>query len=99
MDRPKIRLLADRILVEVQKTAEVKTASGLIIPETASKESALVGKVLRTSKKVATNTEEDEQILEGDLVLFSKFAGSDVLYNQKEYKVLRITDLFGVLEE
>ena len=100
MDKPKIRLLADRVLVEITKDKEeVKTASGIILPDTNSDEKALTGKVLRVSTRVSTCEVEEDKVYEGEIVLFSKFAGSDIKYKGKDYKVLRITDLFGALED
>lgn len=100
MNAPKIRLLADRVLVSVAKQIELKSAGGIIIPSSATEESAMIGKVLRVSEKITKETKlKYEKVSEGDDVLFSKFAGSDVQYNGAGYKILRITDLFGVIEK
>lgn len=98
MEAPKIRLLADRVLVEVTKSTEAVTKSGIIIPETASQEKALVGEVLRVSTRVEKCEVEEDKVYVGEQVLFSKFAGTDVHYKGKDFKVLRITDIIGAEE-
>lgn len=96
-----VRLLADRVLVKVDKVEERKTAGGIIIPQTNAPdmEQARTGTVLRVSPRVATDTNEADRINIGDRIIFSKFAGSDLLWEHEEYKVMRITDIFGVIEE
>lgn len=99
MSKPNIRLLADRVLVKVKKQEEAVTVSGIILPDTNSEEKALTGEVLRVSKRVEDCKVEEDKIEVGEVVLFSKFAGSDISYEGKQYKILRITDLFGAVEE
>lgn len=105
--RPNIRLLADRVLVEVQPAKEVKTASGIILPETSKGDAVSKteqGLVLRVSERIKNldpaKSKEDEwdKIEEGELVLFSSFAGSKMFYKGKEYSILRITDIYGAVE-
>lgn len=100
MDAPKIRLLADRVLVTVPtKKEEAVTASGIILPNTDSDEKAMLGIVLRVSVRVTDCEVEADKVAVGEQVLFSKFAGTDVEYKNKSYKVLRITDIIGAVEE
>jgi len=82
-----------RVLVE-RVEEENKTASGIIIPDNA-KEKPLQGKVIAVSKEV----EEDEynSIKEGDVVVFAKYAGSDITLDGKEYLVLNTDDILGIL--
>ena len=97
MSELKIRLLADRVLVEVIKPAEQKTASGIILPEAVikSQEKSLQGKVLKVSKKIEDCEVEEDKVYTGNIVLFSQYAGTDLLFEDKEYKVLRITDVIA----
>ena len=82
-----------RVLVE-RKEEENKTASGIIIPDNA-KEKPLMGTVIAVSKEV----EEDEynSIKEGDIVVFAKYAGSDITLDGKEYLVLNTDDILGII--
>ncbi len=89
----KIKPLDDRVLLEPMP-AEEKTASGLIIPDTA-KEKPRVGTV------IAVGTDEDlkEKIKEGNKVLFAKYGGDEVEMNGKEYRILQRSDILGVVED
>jgi chaperonin GroES len=84
-----------RVLVE-RMEEESKTASGIIIPDNA-KEKPLEGKVVAISKEV----EEDENlpINEGDIVVFAKYAGTDITIDGKEYLVLNTDDILGKIEK
>ena len=84
-----------RVLVE-RLEEEAKTASGIIIPDNA-KEKPLEGKVVAVSKEV----EEDENlpINEGDIVVFAKYAGTDITIDGKEYLVLNTDDILGKIEK
>jgi chaperonin GroES len=84
-----------RVLVE-RVEEEAKTASGIIIPDNA-KEKPLEGKVIAISKEV----EEDENlpINEGDIVVFAKYAGTDITIDGKEYLVLNTDDILGKIEK
>jgi len=91
----KIRPLFDRIYVE-RIEVEEKTASGLYIPEGA-KEKGQTGKVLATGKKVdATGNNSDFQVKVGDVVLFGKYAGTDI---DDKHVVLKEDDVLCVIED
>lgn len=99
MDRPKVRLLADRLLVQVvNDTTEQRTAGGIIIPNTSKNEQAMVGKVLAISKKIEKCEVEEDKVAVGEQVLFSKYAGTEMNYKGRDFRVLRITDIIGAEE-
>lgn len=99
MDRPKVRLLADRLLVQVVNyTTEQRTAGGIIIPNTSKNEQAMVGKVLAISKKIEKCEVEEDKVAVGEQVLFSKYAGTEMNYKGRDFRVLRITDIIGAEE-
>lgn len=89
----KIKPMDDRVLVELVEE-EAKTASGLIIPDTA-KEKPRVGKV------VAVGTDEDlqEKIKAGNKILFAKYGGEEIELEGKEYKIVQRSDILAVLED
>ncbi len=97
MNTPKIRLLADRVLVEIIKKQVGQTASGIFLPNT-SEEKSLQGEVLRVSKKITDCELEEDKVTVGEVIIFSMYAGTDISLNQKEYKILRITDVIGAVE-
>lgn len=87
-----IRPLADRVLVE-PTAAEETTLGGIIIPDSA-KEKPLRGTVLA----VGTGTKDDPMVLkEGDNVLFGKYAGTEIEYENKKYLIMRQSDVLAVL--
>ncbi len=87
----KIKPMDDRILVELVEQ-ESKTASGLIIPDTA-KEKPTIGKV------VAVGTDEDLQqhIKVGDKVLFGKYGGEELTFDGHDYKIIQRNDILAVI--
>ncbi|MFO7701746.1 co-chaperone GroES [Psychroflexus maritimus] len=87
-----IKPLADRVLVEPQ-AAETKTASGIIIPETA-KEKPQRGKVVAvgSGKKDHTMT-----VKEGDLVLYGKYAGTELKLEGTDYLIMREDDILAIV--
>jgi chaperonin GroES len=83
--------LGKRVLIE--RLEEVKTtASGIIIPDNA-KEKPLTGKVVAVSSKIA----DKKDLAVGDTVFFGKYAGTEVLVNGRDYLVMTIDDILGIL--
>lgn len=87
----KFRPLDKRVVLE-RVEEEKKTSSGIIIPDNA-KEKPLVGVVKAISKKI----EKDCDFKVGDSVIFDKYKGSEIKVDGKEYIVLEVEDLLGVL--
>ena len=94
-----IRPLQDRIIVE-RVEEESKTAGGIIIPDTVSKEKPQEGKVVAAGKGKVTPEGKvlPLDVKEGDLVLFGKYAGSEIKVDGKEYLIMREDDILGVVE-
>ena len=92
MSKVNIKPLADRVLVE-SAAAEEKTASGIIIPDTA-KEKPQKGKVVAVG-----NGKKDEPLTvkEGDEVLYGKYAGTEITIDGKEYLIMRESDIFAII--
>ncbi|WP_046470044.1 co-chaperone GroES [Allosalinactinospora lopnorensis] len=94
-----LKPLDDRVIVRTLE-AEQTTASGLVIPDTA-KEKPQEGEVLAVGpgrlddngKRVALDVKV------GDVVLYSKYGGTEVKYNNEEYLVLSARDLLAVIEK
>ncbi|MEG1635346.1 MAG: co-chaperone GroES [Rikenellaceae bacterium] len=87
-----IKPLADRVLIE-PKAAEMKTAGGLIIPDSA-KEKPLEGIVVAVG---AGTTDVKMEVKVGDKVLYGKYAGTEITVEGKEYLIMRQNDLFAIL--
>ncbi|MBN2747078.1 MAG: co-chaperone GroES [Bacteroidales bacterium] len=87
-----IKPLGTRVLIEVSES-EVKTASGLIIPDSA-KEKQQKGTVVAVGK--GTESEKME-VKTGDTVLFGKYAGTEVEDNGKKYLILNQSDILAII--
>ncbi len=92
MSKVSLKPLADRVVVQAA-AAEEKTASGIIIPDTA-KEKPQKGKVIAvgTGKK-----DEPLTVKVGDTVLYGKYAGTEINVEGKEYLIMRESDIFAIV--
>lgn len=92
MSNVNIKPLADRVLVE-PAAAEEKTASGIIIPDTA-KEKPQRGKIVAVG-----NGKKDEPLTvkAGDTVLYGKYAGTEISIEGKDYLIMRESDIFAII--
>ena len=92
-----IKPLEDKIVVQASE-AEATTASGLVIPDTA-KEKPQEGEVL----SVGPGRIDDKgnrvplDIAAGDVVIYSKYGGTEVKYNGEEYLILSARDVLAVI--
>ena len=87
-----IKPLADRVVVE-PKEAETKTASGLYIPDTA-KEKPQQGTVIA----VGHGTKDVEmEVKVGDVVLYGKYAGTEVSFEDKKYLIMKQSDILAII--
>ncbi|NJD90732.1 MAG: co-chaperone GroES [Geobacter sp.] len=93
-----LRPLQDRIIVK-RVEEETKTAGGIFIPETA-KEKPQRGQVVAAGK--GKKTEEGKvlplDVKVGDIVLFGKYAGTEVKVDGDEYLMMREDDILAVVE-
>lgn len=92
MSKVNFKPLADRVLVE-PAAAEEKTASGIIIPDTA-KEKPQRGEVVAigTGKK-----DEPINVKIGDQVLYGKYSGTEISIDGKEYLIMKEADIYGIV--
>jgi len=92
-----IRPLQDRVLVE-RVEAEDKTASGIIIPDTA-KEKPQEGKVVAVGpgKRLDNGSIQEMGVKKGDKIFFSKYGGTEVKVDGEDYIIMREDDILGVL--
>ncbi|OZU87360.1 co-chaperone GroES [Virgibacillus indicus] len=91
-----IKPLGDRVVIELVEQEE-KTASGIVLPDSA-KEKPQEGKVVAVgSGKVENGEKIALEVAEGDRIIFSKFAGTEVKYEGTEYLILRENDILAVI--
>ena len=93
-----VRPLGDRILVEPAEEKEVKKG-GIIIPDTA-KEKPTEGIVvaLGTGKIDDNGKKVPFEVKKGDRVLVSKYGGTEIKLNDKDYKILSTDDILAIIE-
>ena len=94
-----IRPLYDRIIVK-RFAAQEKTESGIIIPDTA-KEKPYEGEIIAVGKG---SIQEDGTLIplevkKGDLIIFGKYAGTEITLDGEEYLMMKESDVFGIIEE
>ena len=87
-----IKPLADRVLVKPTPAEEV-TVAGIIIPDSA-KEKPLKGTVLATG---SGTKDEDMVVKEGDVVLYGKYAGTEVSFEDKDYLIMKQSDILAII--
>jgi chaperonin GroES len=92
MSKVNITPLADRVVVE-PAAAEERTASGIIIPDTA-KEKPQRGNVVAVG---AGKKDEPMTVKVGDSVLYGKYSGTEVSIEGSDYLIMRESDIFAVV--
>lgn len=92
-----LKPLGDRVIIEVVEKEE-KTIGGIVLPDTA-KEKPQQGRVLAVG--TGRVTEQGERIAldvkENDLVIYSKYAGTEVKHEGKEYLIVRESDILAIV--
>lgn len=92
MDKLNIKPLGDRVVVK-PAPAEEKTASGIIIPDTA-KEKPQQGIVVAVADKDKDN---DIRVKTGDKVLYGKYAGTEISINDNDYLIMSQSDILAII--
>lgn len=95
----KLRPLADRVVVEPSEREETFAGGMLVLPETA-KEKPQQGTILAVGQG---RRDEDGELIPmdvkvGDLVLFAKYAGTEIKLDGKKVLILKESDILGVVE-
>ncbi len=87
----KVKPLADRVMVKLEKT-EAKTAGGIIIPDTAQE---------KTQNGVVVEIGDDKDVIKvsvGQKVMYDKYAGTQVKIDGVEHLILKMSDIIAVIE-
>lgn len=92
MSEVKIKPLGDRVLVEPQQ-AEEKTASGIIIPDSA-KEKPQKGTVIAVGPGTK---DENMEVKVGDTVLYGKYAGTELGIDNNDYLIMKQSDILAII--
>jgi chaperonin GroES len=92
MSEVKIKPLADRVLIKPEE-AEDKTASGIIIPDTA-KEKPQKGTVIAAGPGTK---DEKMEVKVGDTVLYGKYSGTELSFDGKDYLIMKQSDILAII--
>lgn len=92
----KIRPIFDRVVL-LPKEAESETKSGIILPTVAQNQSQEAEVVAIGDGTTFEGKDVGMRIKVGDRVIFSKYAGSEVVIDEKKYIIIRQTDILAVL--
>ena len=92
-----IKPLGDRVVIKVSE-GDMKTASGIVLPDTA-KEKPQEGEVVAvgTGKMLDNGTRAQMEVKTGDKVIFSKYSGSEFKVDEQNYLIVRESDILAVL--
>ena len=93
MSKLNIKPLADRVLIE-PAAAETKTASGIIIPDTAQ-EKPQKGSIVAVGKGTKENP---ITVKVGDNVLYGKYAGTELKYDGEDYLIMKESDILAIIK-
>lgn len=94
-----LKPLSSHVVVE-PVVQEEKTASGIFLPDTASKEKPQQGKVIAVGigKYTENGTLVKPEVKAGDEVVFAKYSGTPIKHEGKEYLILEERDILAVVE-
>ncbi len=97
MEKSKIQPLGDRVLIEPLE-AEEKTASGIVIPDSA-REKQQKGKVIAIGKGRVSDEGKltPLQVRVNDQVLFGRYSGTEVKIAGNEYLIVKEEDILGII--
>jgi len=92
----KLKPLRDRVVIQASEAEDV-TKSGIVLPDTA-KEKPQEGKVVA----VGSGKEKDGKVIPlevkvGDKVIYSKYAGTEIKVDGKDYLILREEDILAIV--
>jgi chaperonin GroES len=90
-DHMKVKPLADRVMVKLEKN-EAKTAGGIIIPDTAQE---------KTQTGVVVAIGDDKEVITvkvGDKVMYDKYAGTQVKIDQEEHLIVKMADIIAIID-
>ncbi|MBN6187710.1 co-chaperone GroES [Aneurinibacillus sp. BA2021] len=92
-----LKPLGDRVIIEPIAKEET-TASGIVLPETA-KEKPQEGKIVAVGSGRIENGERIAlEVQEGNRVIYSKYAGTEVKFDNKEFLIMRESDILAIVD-
>jgi chaperonin GroES len=95
MNKINFKPLSNRVVLDIIK--ENKSPGGLIIPESAKPGTSLKGIIVAVSEEEVDNKPLIQNVKIGDEVLFDIYAGQVIDVDNKQYIIMRETEIFGIL--
>ena len=94
----KLKPLGDRVVVRAKDDQDARPPSGLVIPDTA-KEKPVLGEVLAVGPGEVNDQGERTpmDVKEGDTVVYSKYGGTEIKFEDQEYLILSSRDLLAII--
>ncbi|HDN19859.1 co-chaperone GroES [Candidatus Bipolaricaulota bacterium] len=89
----KVKPLGNRVLVKKIEEEERRTPGGIVLPESVKDEKAVRGEV------VALGTADKFDVKEGDKVLISAYAGTEIRMGEEKFLLVKSNDILAVIEE
>jgi len=95
-----LRPLGDKILIK-RDEAQTKTSSGIFLPETSKEKpmTATIEAVGNGSLNADTGARIPLSVKKGERILISKWAGTEVKLNDKEFLIIAEDDILAVIED
>lgn len=93
----KLEPLGDRVVIQYQE-AEEKTESGIILPDSAKEKPQEAVVIAVGPGKCKDGKKMDMQVKEGDKVILSEYAGTEVKIDEEEYKIVSQDDILAIVE-
>ena len=91
MKKESIKPLGENVLVKPLK-ADVKTKSGIVLPETASEDRPQEGKV------IAVGDDKKIKVKKNQKVIFAKYSGTEIKIDNEEYLIMKNEDILAIIE-
>lgn len=91
-----IKPLMDKVLIKMKEKEET-TKSGIIL--TASKEKPQIAEVIEVGPgKVVDGKRDEMYVKKGDKIIFNKYSGTEVKYEDEEYLIISQADVLAIVE-
>lgn len=94
----KLKPLGDKVVLQHQK-AEEKTKSGIILPDSAKEKPQEAIVIAVGPGKEVDGKMTAMQVKEGDKVIYSKYAGTEIKVEEDEYVIVSESDIIAVVEQ
>lgn len=94
-----LKPIGSKVVVRPAK-AEEKTKGGIVLPDTVSKEKPSKGEIIAVGpgKMLENGKREELTVKKGDMVIFSKYAGTEFKVDEQEYLILSESDILAIIE-